>query len=289
VRTSGPRYTEAEARAAIAASRSYSEALRRLGMRAAGGNHRTIRRYAEEIWRIPVDHFDPDAVRREPLGRPPTPLSEVLVERSPYPRGRLKERLFAEGLKARRCKLCGQGELWHGRRMALILDHVNGVHDDNRLVNLRVVCANCNATLDTHCGRNNHVPQGEQACLRCGTPFLPRAARQRYCSRACGQRAPGRSGPQPARRRVQRPPYEQLVREIEALGYLAVGRKYGVSDNAIRKWRRAYEAERGSGGRVDDGPDARAAPAGPSVDARGTDAAGPGEVSATNGLIATAV
>jgi transposase-like protein len=79
------------------------------------------------------------------------------------------------------------------------------------------------------------------------------------------------------------------VREIEALGYLAVGRKYGVSDNAIRKWRRAYEAERGSGGRVDDGPDARAAPVGPPVDARGPDAAGPGEVSATNGLIATAV
>jgi transposase-like protein len=32
------------------------------------------------------------------------------------------------------------------------------------------------------------------------------------------------------------------VREIDALGYLAVGRRYGVSDNAIRKWRRAYEA-----------------------------------------------
>jgi hypothetical protein len=49
--------------------------------------------------------------------------------------------------------------------------------------------------------------------------------------------------PQIARRRVEGPPYEQLVAEIEALGYLAVGRKYGVSDNAIRKWRRAYEGE----------------------------------------------
>jgi transposase-like protein len=42
---------------------------------------------------------------------------------------------------------------------------------------------------------------------------------------------------------VERPPYEQLVAEIEDLGYLGVGRKYGVSDNAIRKWRRAYEGE----------------------------------------------
>jgi HNH endonuclease len=238
----GPRYTEAEARAAIAASRSYSEALRRLGMRAAGGGHRTIRRYAEEVWRIPVDHFDPDAVRREALARAPIPLDEALVERSSYPRGRLKERLFAQGIKERRCELCGQGEIWHGRRMALILDHVNGVHDDNRLENLRIVCANCNATLDTHCGRNGSVPALERACPACGREFRPRNSRQRYCSRPCGQRAPGRRVPQPERRRVARPPYEQLLREIDALGYEAVGRRYGVSGNAIRKWRRAYEA-----------------------------------------------
>jgi hypothetical protein len=239
----GPRYTQEEARAAIAASRSYTEALRRLGMRAAGGNHRTIRRYAEEVWRIPVDHFDPDAVRRARLGRPTTPLEQVLVEGSTYQRTRLKERLFAEGLNERRCELCGQGELWQGRRMSLILDQVNGVHDDNRLEKLRIVCANCNATLDTHCGRNNRLPQEQRACLHCGTPFRPRHERHRYCSRSCGQRAPGIRTPRISQRRVERPPYEQLVAEMDLLGYLAVGRRYGVSDNAIRKWRRAYEAE----------------------------------------------
>jgi transposase-like protein len=31
--------------------------------------------------------------------------------------------------------------------------------------------------------------------------------------------------------------------EIEDLGFLAVGRRYGVSDNAIRKWIRQYERE----------------------------------------------
>jgi transposase-like protein len=34
------------------------------------------------------------------------------------------------------------------------------------------------------------------------------------------------------------------VAEVEELGYRAVGRKYGVSDNAVRKWLRAYEQER---------------------------------------------
>lgn len=37
-------------------------------------------------------------------------------------------------------------------------------------------------------------------------------------------------------RKVERPQKEQLLLEIEVLGYLATGRKYGVSDNAIRKW-----------------------------------------------------
>jgi transposase-like protein len=48
----------------------------------------------------------------------------------------------------------------------------------------------------------------------------------------------------PTSRKVKRPPYEQLLEEIEATSYLAVGRKYGVSDNAVRKWIRWYERQR---------------------------------------------
>lgn len=38
--------------------------------------------------------------------------------------------------------------------MGLILDHINGIHKDNRIENLRIVCPNCNATLPTHGGKN---------------------------------------------------------------------------------------------------------------------------------------
>jgi transposase-like protein len=34
-----------------------------------------------------------------------------------------------------------------------------------------------------------------------------------------------------------------LLEEIEAVGYSAVGRRYGVSDNAVRKWVRFYERQ----------------------------------------------
>jgi hypothetical protein len=37
--------------------------------------------------------------------------------------------------------------------------------------------------------------------------------------------------------------HEQLQADLATMSYLAVGRKYGVSDNAVRKWLRWYERE----------------------------------------------
>lgn len=132
--------------------------------------------------------------------------------------------------------------------MSLILDHINGVATDNRLSNLQIVCPNCAATLETHCGRNLRVPKPETECVRCGVAFAPGYPRQRYCSRACGQRWERSAGrARPGARKVERPPYEQLRQEIAASSYLAVGRKYGVSGTAIRKWLQRYVRESGSG------------------------------------------
>jgi HNH endonuclease len=206
----------------------------------SGGSHHILHKYAA-IWGIPTEHFDPYARART---RPGMPLSEILVEGSTFSRGHLKRRLLRAGIKEPVCELCGQGEVWQGKRMSLILDHVNGVRDDHRLENLRMLCPNCNATLDTHCGRNKPREMPARVCLRCGGEFVPNAEGQRYCSRACGAGGDRTGGPRPDLRLVERPPYEQLLAELAASSYLAVGRKYGVSDNAIRKWVRAYERER---------------------------------------------
>jgi hypothetical protein len=191
-------------------------------------------------------------------------LAKILVAGSTYARGNLKRRLFEEGLKERRCELCGQDESWRGRRMALILDHVNGIANDHRLENLRVVCPNCAATLDTHCGRN--LPR-ERSCLGCGHVFPPKHIRQRYCTLECfncrrtvrrGKAPPLAAAegvreqlavtstwgiPRPGRRRAERPFYEELILDVDELGYCAVGRMHGVSDNATRKWIAQYERE----------------------------------------------
>jgi HNH endonuclease len=233
-----PRFSRPELEAAAAASRSSSDVLRRLGLRPAGGNHATLRKYFS-LWGISTDHFDPAAARRAALGRTPVPLAEVLVEGSSYSRASLKRRLLADGLKEPRCELCGQTATWRGRQMALVLDHINGVADDNRLENLRILCPNCNATLDTHCGRHNRRRHAERSCATCEARFRPRTAAQRYCSRSCAGKGEGSRVAHLALRRVERPSFDVLLRDVAELGYLGTGRKYGVSDNAIRKWMRA--------------------------------------------------
>jgi hypothetical protein len=245
--SSGPRFSEKQLREAIAHSESWAETLRLLQYRSAGGNWLTLKKYAK-LWNISIAHFDPDAVRREALRNAnlPRPLEEILVADSTFSRHHLKLRLFAEGVKERRCELCGQGGVWRGRRMALILDHINGIPNDNRLENLRTVCPNCAATFDTHCARKNRQRILPRSCRRCGIEFLPRHRQQKYCSRKCGSRYRRTrliGIPKPDTRKVERPPYDQLLREIEESSYVGVGRKYGVSDNAIRKWIRWYERE----------------------------------------------
>jgi hypothetical protein len=53
-----------------------------------------------------------------------------------------------------RCRFHSETLEWNGQALPLILDHINGVNRDNRPDNLRYLCPNCDALLDTRGGRN---------------------------------------------------------------------------------------------------------------------------------------
>lgn len=152
------RYLKENFENAVKSSISIKEALAVLGLRAAGGNYNVFHKYVK-LYKIDISHFDNmKAIYEKSIGKSVAerkiPLELCLVENSTYDRTDLKRRLYSEGLKERKCELCSQGEEWQGKKMSLILDHKNGVHNDNRIENLRIVCPNCNATLDTHAGKN---------------------------------------------------------------------------------------------------------------------------------------
>jgi len=44
-------------------------------------------------------------------------------------------------------------------------------------------------------------------------------------------------------RKVERPDYPTLCEDIKNLGYAVTGKKYDVSDYAIKKWKKSYERQ----------------------------------------------
>lgn len=226
-------------------SLTIAECLTKLGMATSRDAYGVFRSRVER-WGISTSHFltHSEYMKRRHnenpggFGKQRQPqLETVLVENSRYNRRSIKARLLATGLKTNVCELCGQNEMWMGKRMHLILDHINGVRNDNRLENLRIICPNCDATLPTFGGRN--IKQVYNVCLHCGAATKNKS----YCSRDCAKYAESRKQLCLRQRRALRPPYEQLLQEIEEYGYLQTGKRYGVSDNAIRKWVIQYEKE----------------------------------------------
>jgi hypothetical protein len=180
------------------------------------GNRITIKNYIKQ-YDINTTHFGINNGNVNSNRFVKTPLSKILVSGSTFNTTNLKEKLYNNGLKERKCELCGQDENWHGKHMSLILDHINGIRDDHRFENLRIVCPNCDATLPTFSGKNVKHKKTEKIK---GITHFEQSQLQR---------------------KVKRPEYMQLKKEINEFGYLGTGRKYGVSDNAIRKWIKFYE------------------------------------------------
>jgi HNH endonuclease len=233
--STNPNYSEENLKLIISNSFSFREVFDKLGLNIHGNNYKTIHKYIK-MYNIDISHFDANKIRGDKLKKfNKLPNDKIFVENSTYNNGTdIKKRLYGDGLKERKCEICGQDENWHGEHMSLILDHINGINTDNRLENLRIVCPNCNATLPTHCGKNvkrtkkNKSIIKTNVCSDCGKTICDKSKLCISCEKK-------------KKRKTERPSYEKLIEEINVLGYSATGRKYGVSDNAIRKWIKSYE------------------------------------------------
>ena len=143
--------------AAVASNISIGCVRNQLGCGVSGTNYRRVHNMVRDL-QLDTSHWLGEAHLRgaHHSWTPAIPLSEILIERSTYTdRMRLKRRLVAAGLLQYACAgpECGISE-WRGRRLVLQLDHMNGVSDDNRLENLRLLCPNCHSQTLTYCGRN---------------------------------------------------------------------------------------------------------------------------------------
>lgn len=264
----------------IIVKESYSKAdcLRKLNVRPAGGNYKILDSKLKEF-NIDSSHFTGQSYRRGcsiPVF-PRKALKECLIENSKTQSFKLKKRLIREGLKENKCEICKQ-TTWLNEPIPLELDHINGITTDNRLENLRIICPNCHALTPTYRGKNknksalvemreveyrkfretpvesrgnpepslqtNTLLEGQETrhdkskssrkislCHFCQKEIHWKKV---YCSLECYRNA--------SKENIPKVP--EILHAFEKFkNYLQVGKFFGVSDNAVRKWIARYGIE----------------------------------------------
>lgn len=158
-------WTDAQLIEAVHQSVTVKEVGTRLGL-ARSNNYAHLWRHVKRL-QLSVAHFLGSGWARgksfsEVRAKP---LQYVLCDNSAYDSDFLRRRLIRKGLKKAQCELCRIIK-WRGKPAPLQLDHINGNPTDNRLINLRILCANCHAQTPTW-GRKKRVPLiGVQSSVR---------------------------------------------------------------------------------------------------------------------------
>ena len=130
------------------------------------------------------------------------------------------------------CQKCGWGEINPTTgRIPLEIHHIDGDFRNCVESNLEVLCPNCHS-LTPNFGFLNREGRGESNtrkcfCMDCGKPITNGAIRCVNCE---------------SKNRITEKPVtrEELKNLIRIMPFTSIGKQYGVSDNAVRKWCEGY-------------------------------------------------
>ena len=143
-----------------------------------------------------------------------------------------------------KCSKCGWSEKNEfTKSVPLDMEHIDGNPYNNKEENLTLLCPNCHSLTPTYKGANRGNGRKERAKYHHDSNLIFQKLKNKiYCSECgIGQNWKTKSGLcktcySKKMRKISRPSKQILLEELKNNSYVSVGRKYGVSDNAIRKW-----------------------------------------------------
>lgn len=214
------KYSKKELEAIVKSSSSIREVVRKLGYSTVGGSNSITVKNRIEKYDIDISHFSPvNGVERKE--------ENVFIENSTATQATLRRWYLKGEYTEYKCSICGQEPEWQGKSLTLILDHINGCNNDDRLENLRWVCPNCNQQLETtgyKKMRTKNKLGKKYYCIDCGKEITREAMRCLECS-AKARRISSKE--------ITR---EELKSLIRTQSFVKIGETYGISDNGVRKW-----------------------------------------------------
>lgn len=210
----------------LVSSKNYlADILRHFNLHVGAGNYKTLhKRIVEE--NIDINHIN---INQNMINRIKIPLSDILIENSTYQTSGLKKRLLKENLLKNKCAVCNLDPEWNGSPLSLQIDHINGISNDHRIKNLRIICPNCHSQTSNFSGRNSSLSK-KHKCLDCSAIINHNCQRCLECSSKLKSSQLKDTGT-----KIVWPKTNILLEMIKLNGFCGAGRLLGVSDNAIRK------------------------------------------------------
>lgn len=208
----------------VSQSKTLSEILTVFGLDNKGGNARTLKRRLNEE-NISFNHiklgkssnkgkkFPDSCMTKEEC------LSNVFVNPCSYSRKTIKRYILKYDFMPYECD-CGLKNEWKNKKLSLQLEHKDGNGKNNTFENLKWLCPNCHSQTETFAGRSLRKLKPVKASIL--NPNWRHQSRLKN-------------------RKVERPSKEELFKLTNTLPMIRIGKMFGVSDNAIRKWCKSYQ------------------------------------------------